>query len=603
MTEGTYEEITAGLPIDIGQIKKIADSCKNKVNEVVNFYDIVIKELNELTEATLLTKGVTEEARRKTKALMEANEAEQKFLEEEKKKLDADFERIRQQLDEETATFKESLNQMGSFKGLVKQMSTVAVDTAANTVIPVLALSGSASILASSMTSIESGFAVAGLLGTQALKTIATSKGNSNQQQVAEAATVGLEDQTMAGRAQELTGIVKTLKEKAFESDVKLNEMNLKDSQLIGTAKEKLDMQKTKINEYKESKMKGKLVKVCQRTGKLINGISKAYDNKDENVIDLYKECEELLVKCIKYGDAKTKDSLFKCPSPSLLKAARGISDKVSGSKSNLSESYIKEMHLKIELTKEQLRSTEKRAEELLERQLNMTRELHATLSNLSKFKEEKATQDEVLQQIGKGLVAFGQLKRQWTDLLHFFDGMANLVNTTIGPRLEQFVDVALTAEKQRQKSRALTNLMRQRLFAPAFEASKVAFIVEHLSNTYWMISDRHLMPIVTSFGEMIAMSNDNEIEAKQRQIEMQSRDTVEQIQELILQGHEQFSNSICERQKQLDASLQKHVPSLPEAEKKKIEELAHMAVRDQGEDGEDGDGDNGDVHYEEFDY
>ena len=66
MTEGTYEEITAGLPIDIGQIKKIADSCKNKVNEVVNFYDIVIKELNELTEATLLTKGVTEEARRKT---------------------------------------------------------------------------------------------------------------------------------------------------------------------------------------------------------------------------------------------------------------------------------------------------------------------------------------------------------------------------------------------------------------------------------------------------------------------------------------------------------------------------------------------------------
>jgi hypothetical protein len=111
------------------------------------------------------------------------------------------------------------------------------------------------------------------------------------------------------------------------------------------------------------------------------------------------------------------------------------------------------------------LRSTEKRADELKERQLKNTRELHQTLSDLAKFRETKATQDQVLMQIGKGLVAFGQLKKQWTDLLQFFDGMATLVNTTLGPRLQQFVDVAEAAEKRRQKGNVLTNITRYNLF------------------------------------------------------------------------------------------------------------------------------------------
>jgi len=83
MTEGTAEEITDGLNIDLGQIKDIGISCREKVDEVVKYYYIVIDELNELTEATLQTKGVTEEARSKTTSLMKANEAENKFLEEE----------------------------------------------------------------------------------------------------------------------------------------------------------------------------------------------------------------------------------------------------------------------------------------------------------------------------------------------------------------------------------------------------------------------------------------------------------------------------------------------------------------------------------------
>jgi hypothetical protein len=262
----------------------------------------------------------------------------------------------------------------------------------------------------------------------------------------------------LVGRAQELKKVAQNLS-KSFENDTTLDLMALKDKELLSTAKTSLEFQMGKIKQSNEGKTKEKLMKVCQDLEKLIAGIEKALENKDSNVIDLHEECQKLIGKCIKMGDAKSKSSHFPIPSPAMIKSI------IPKGKSNLSESYAKEMQLKLELTKEQLRSTEKRADELKERQLKNARELHQTLSDLAKFRETKATQDQVLMQIGKGLVAFGQLKKQWTDLLQFFDGMATLVNTTLGPRLQQFVDVAEAAEKRRQKGNVLTNITRYNLF------------------------------------------------------------------------------------------------------------------------------------------
>jgi hypothetical protein len=153
-------------------------------------------------------------------------------------------------------------------------------------------------------------------------------------------------------------------------------------------------------------------------------------------------------------------------------------------------------------------------------------------------------------------------------------------VNATIGPRLEQFVLISKTAKKQRMKSKELTNLMKQRLFTPAYEATKVAHIVEHLSTTYWTISDQHLMPMVSSFGEMIAMSNKQEIEAAQRKIEWDAKKAGDEIESFIKKGHEEFVATVKERQAQLDSTFKKFAPELPEEEKKRIQDFAKKAVQ-----------------------
>ena len=453
LTEGTAEEITDGLSIDLGQITTIGNSCRAKVEEVVKFYDLVILELNELTEATLQTKGVTEEARIKTKGLLIAHENEQRLNENEETRLREEIEKIKKQLEEETSEFKKVLSGMGTWDSMVRQIVCVAANATANTVVQGLVMSYGVSSISRSSSNFESVVGVGGLLASEFLLGVINSM--SSPKQGYEVPPDQFDEQGLFGRAQQLRTVAQNLS-KSFEIDVKLDLMALKDQVLLKDASASLGVQMNKIQKSNEGKTKDQLLKICQELIKLIAGIEKALEKKNPNVIDLHEKCKQIEEECIKLGDAKTRSSHYPIPSPALLESA-----KQAMSKGNLSGAYAKEMQLKLELTREQMRSTEKRADELKDRQLKNTRELQITLSELSRFRETAATQDEILEQIGKGLVAFGKLKKQWTDLLQFFDGMTTLVNTTLGPRLQQFVDGAKVAEKSQQKGNILTNISR----------------------------------------------------------------------------------------------------------------------------------------------
>ena len=92
-------------------------------------------------------------------------------------------------------------------------------------------------------------------------------------------------------------------------------------------------------------------------------------------------------------------------------------------------------------------------------------------------------------------------------------------------------------------------------------------------------------MPIVSSFGEMIAMSDKKEIEAKQRAIQLKASEAAEQIEAFIEQGHRDFEARVQERQRQLEITFKKFVPQLPEEEVKKIQEFVQKAKHDDDDD------------------
>ena len=90
---------------------------------------------------------------------------------------------------------------------------------------------------------------------------------------------------------------------------------------------------------------------------------------------------------------------------------------------------------------------------------------------------------------------------------------------------------------------------------------------------------------MVSSFGEMISMSDKNKIEAKQRSIEDQAKKATEDISDFIKSNHDQFAADVKKRQKSLDSAFDKYVPKILQAEEvKKIQEFAREAIQNEEE-------------------
>ena len=87
---------------------------------------------------------------------------------------------------------------------------------------------------------------------------------------------------------------------------------------------------------------------------------------------------------------------------------------------------------------------------------------------------------------------------------------------------------------------------------------------------------------MVSSFGEMISMSDKSEIEAKQRSIEGQAQITTEEISKFIRSSHDQFAADVKKRQLSLDSAYEKYIPKIVPEEEKKIQKFAQDAIHNE---------------------
>ena len=208
-----------------------------------------------------------------------------------------------------------------------------------------------------------------------------------------------------------------------------------------------------------------------------------------------------------------------------------------------------RELHLNIEHTKDQLGINKSKAEELHKRAFKLTSELSESVLKLNKLRSEKARQTKILNLLETSLPAFQDLKRQWINLQNFLEKIVTLVDATTTSSSGGDLELQYASKKQPHKSGALTNLTKKRLFTLVNEAYKVALTVENVSQTYVMISTSQLMPIVSKLGSLIVMSEDKEIEAKQRQIETILMQTTGEIKHDLRQKYDQFLGELNERE------------------------------------------------------
>jgi hypothetical protein len=178
-----------------------------------------------------------------------------------------------------------------------------------------------------------------------------------------------------------------------------------------------------------------KLTKICDSAKKLVTSFldaSKEPNYTEKQVKTLKIKLEEILKKIREINIqlmARSRVPAIHKKGPGLVQNATSTMG-VAGKKS-LVEICLHEAHSKIEVTKDQLKSAEIRADKAMEKQLDVNRRLQENLMMMAKFEAEGATHAQIMEVLKQGLQSFGQLKEQWTKLLSFFQ--VSLVTVRLG--------------------------------------------------------------------------------------------------------------------------------------------------------------------------
>ena len=198
-------------------------------------------------------------------------------------------------------------------------------------------------------------------------------------------------------------------------------------------------------------------------------------------------------------------------------------------------------------------------------------------MMRLESFKQISATSAEILEVIQQGIDAFAQLKTQWWELKMFFDSMAKLMEATLSPRMNEFIAQAETSRVIRNPSPASKEIVYQ----SAYEAAKVAYVVNHLADSYCSISKSHLMPLTMKLDTLISLDkvrDAEKIQNERRALSFEARNAQAKIKEIIERKHNAFERSTTERMKAIDEELRK-LPPLTNNEQAAIRQRAEENV------------------------
>ena len=256
------------------------------------------------------------------------------------------------------------------------------------------------------------------------------------------------------------------------------------------------------------------------------------------------------------------------------------------GEATKLTENALKNAHLKVECSREQLRSSEQG----LEIALRKTRETQRAKLDIEHKLEEYNLQTtelpQVLKMITQGLQAMAELKQEWSKMLEFFTRISNIIETATGPAMKSFEEwTQKTGENRVNRGNEFrpSAMVKQQIWEITKEAGKTAFVVNRIAGCYSLISRQHLMPLVAQLNSMIAMDKEkdsSEIEEKRRALHTASVSAREMIEEMTLQNITRARLALQGRMRELDNLVETCIPALPELERLSIQEEAKKITK-----------------------
>lgn len=237
----------------------------------------------------------------------------------------------------------------------------------------------------------------------------------------------------------------------------------------------------------------------------------------------------------------------------------------------------VQNARFKIEQTQAQLDHTRERYDKSCDKLAESTARLGGVIAEIAKLDIQKIDFNKIRETLIKGIKALGELREQWTKLVMFFQMMSNIIRCSLNSSLKDFVTYAEKTKERSLNNYSVTKLKRDMIYQQAFEAAKIAHLVNMISGTYVQVSKNYIMDRVAGLGKLQGYDPETEM----RQI-IQERMALNQgcqaaqdgIRQLVMERKREFDMRVDTRIKSIKTELEKALPPPTASEKKRIKEV-----------------------------
>ena len=301
-------------------------------------------------------------------------------------------------------------------------------------------------------------------------------------------------------------------------------------------------------------------------------GIAQRIISFHEKVLILQLEGNAILGSC-------PTDS--KAPNQSVLPQAQDASKSAA-------QQAVQNAQFKIEASTAQLDSTKERYDKSCDNLIENTEKLGKIIAAISKLDIHKIDFQQIRETLIKGIRALGELREQWTKLVRFFQMMSNIIRCSMSTSLTDFTSMTEKTKQRKQETIGYTFKQHRidMIYKQAFEAAKIAHLVNMISGAYVDVSNRYIMSKVAGLGKLQGYDADSEKDQNAIQREFNAlvggcEEAQEGIKEVVLEHKREFDRRVETRIKSIKTELSAALPPPLPSDKTeaKIKEVVKKAM------------------------
>ncbi|KAG6921329.1 hypothetical protein G0U57_008413, partial [Chelydra serpentina] len=553
------ETVNAMLPTHLKNMKAVADDCKDLAHAVKDKYSDVIYLIQELMEACLNAKKGYEDELKDIQIALQQAQIKEKAAKEAQKMAEQYHNQVKQQVDESFNKYNEAM------KAIPTGWEAVGMTIVEN--------------LTNALTNVINGFAnmFTGKGGnTEAGKMESGAAAGSEQfdhGSIISALSIFAKSGMLLTFATQLKELIDepngiNMKKVVSETTQEVNTNWLKDSFL--KTKSSIDRENMCEPKNQAQEICASGLRICEQLERMALSQNKG----EEEEKSLIKEIKRLYQRASEF-DSHSKSSMgspaFAPKPPNVAKCQQ---DSTGGS------SALRNAHLKVEQSREMLKSTQDEYQRSFENFKRQNDELMEIMCTMEKCKVQEIDFETARKMLIKGLEALGRVKEQWEKMVRFFQMISSLIDSCLHRDIQEFVSSVLDVQKIENYSS--NSFVIDTIYTQAFNASNVAHLVHMISETYTEVSNKYLMDRVSSLGRLITLEpSDPRFYSEREALQKGCEEARQAIYKMVIEKKEEFDRSVEARVETIDRELKAVLPPVSVEEQKAIEGAVKRGMKE----------------------